>query len=320
MHGTLVLLTSLALLAACTPADTPTQTASVRATEPSASAATASQLASPTATVTPQPRVMTEAQAWSEVRSSLPGVPIVMPTWLPPSVDRSRVQLRELVVTPADPRYVVAYVAPDGAEVNVALGPTPDWRPGDSAIGTRVRNSNAALIYVGGWPATPAAQVLRKARWVEGSYVLRIESERFTGEDLLHVAWSLDRAGAPAPKNPYVRLKPGVCAARDAAPEETIRRLIGSGDRDAVLDCFSLELLGDYPGYGGWADLPRTSDPKLEPSGETGGRVVIGAGWLFASNPGVAWTQKAHQFFVLGLEDGSWRVYETATAWYSSLP
>jgi hypothetical protein len=266
---------------------------------------------------------MTEEQAWAEVRSSLTGVPIVMPTWLPPSLDRSRVQLRQLVVAPSEPRYVIAYVAPDSAELSVALGPTPEWRPGDSAIGTRVRNSNAAMIYVGGWPTTAGAQVLRRVRWVEGSYVMRIESERFTGEDLLHVAWSLDRIGAPAPKNPYARVKPGVCAARGAAPEETIRRLIGfigSGDRDAVLDCFSLELLGDYPGYYGWADLPRTSDPKLEPSRETGGRVVIGAGWLFASNPGVAWTQQAHQFFVLGLEDGSWRVYETATAWYSSLP
>ena len=218
---------------------------------------------------------------------------------------------------------MIAYVAPDGAELSIGLGPTPDWRPGDSAIGTRVRNSNAALIYVGGWPATPGAHVLRRARWVEGNYVLRIESERFTGDDLLRVAWSLDRTGAPAPKTPYTRVKPGVCAARGAAPEDTVRRLIafvGSGDRDAVLDCFSLELLGESPGYYGWADLPLASDLKLEPSQGTGGRVVIGAGWQFASNPGGAWAQHAHHFFLLGLEDGSWRVYETATAWYTSLP
>ncbi|MDP9251912.1 MAG: hypothetical protein M3O80_02805 [Chloroflexota bacterium] len=266
---------------------------------------------------------MTEEQAWAEVRSSLPGAPIILPMWLPPSVDRSRVQLRQLVLAPSEPRYVIAYVAPGGPELSIALGPTPDVRPGDSAIGTRVRNSNAALIYVGGWPATPEAQVPRKVRWVEGNYVLRIESERFTGDELLHVAWSLDRTGAPAPKTPYTRVKAGVCAARGAVPEDTVRRLIGlvgSGDRDAVLDCFSLELLGDYPGYYGWADLPRASDLQLQPSQATGGRVVIGAGWQFASNPGVAWAQQAHQFFLLGLEDGSWRVYETATAWYTSLP
>jgi hypothetical protein len=284
----------------------------------------ASPAASATATASSQPRVMTEAQAWAEVRSSLPGVPIVLPTWLPPSVDRSRVQLRQLVLAPTEPRYVIAYVAPDGADVSIALGPTPDVRSGeDSAIGTRVRNSNAALIYIGGWPATPGAHVLRKVRWVEGNYVLRIESERFTGDDLLRVAWSLDRTDAPAPKTPYTRVKPGVCAARGAAPEETVRRLIafvGSGDRDAVLDCFSLELLGESPGYYGWADLPLASDVKLEPSQGTAGRVVIGAGWRFASNPGGAWAQQAHHFFLLGLEDESWRVYETATAWYSSLP
>ena len=254
------------------------------------------------------------------VRSSLPTVPIVLPTWLPLSVDRTRVEVRGIGSGPtgpaADPRYTVAYVAPSGAAVIIGLGQESDI--GSSKIGTRVRNSPAVLSF----GTMESSGPWKRIRWRENGYDLRIDSN-FSGDDLLHVAWSLDRAGAPAPKNPYVRLKPGVCAARDAAPEETIRRLIGfigSGDRDAVLDCFSLELLGDYPGYGGWADLPRTSDPKLEPSRETGGRVVIGAGWLFASNPGVAWTQQAHQFFVLGLEGGSWRVYETATAWYSSLP
>jgi hypothetical protein len=186
-----------------------------------------------------------------------------------------------------------------------------------------VRNSAAALIYVGGWPATSGAQVLRRARWVEGNYVLRIESERFTGEDVLHVAWSLDRAGAPAPKNPYTRAKPGVCAAKGAAPEDTVRRLlafVGAGDRDSVLDCFSLELLGDYPGYSGWSELPRASDVKMQAPSALGGRFVIGAGWTFASDPGGAWGQQAHQFFTLGHEDGSWRVYETATAAYAPPP
>jgi len=320
MRGSLAVVVSLALIAACTPTDLPTPTAAVRTAEPPTAAPSsplASVAVSAKPTPSPQPRVMAEAQAWAEVRSSLPGVPIILPTWLPPSVDRSRVQLRQLVTDPSAPQYVVAYVAPEGPELSIALGPTPDVRSGDSALGTRVRNSGAALIYVGGWPATSGAVVTRKVRWVEGNHVLRIESERFTGEDLLHVAWSLDRTGAPPPKNPYTRQKPGVCAARGAAPEETVRRLvgfIGSGDRDAVLDCFSLELLGEYPGYYGWADLPRASDLKLSPPSALAGRFVVGAGWLFASDPGGAWGQQAHHFFTVGLEDGSWRVYETATA------
>jgi hypothetical protein len=261
-----------------------------------------------------------EAAVWAKVRAELPTVPIIHPTWLPQAVDRTRVQLRGIGYGPtgpaADPRYTVAYLAPSGASIIIALGQETDI--GGSKIGTRVRNSSAVLSFGSSSSTGP----FKRIRWRENGYDLRIDTD-FSGDDLLHVAWSLDRAGAPAPKNPYVRVKPGVCAARGAAPEETIRRLIGfigSGDRDAVLDCFSLELLGDEPGYYGWADLPRASDPKLEPSRESGGRVVIGAGWLFATNPGLAWTQQAHQFFVLGLEDGSWRVYETATAWYSTLP
>ena len=155
--------------------------------------------------------------------------------------------------------------------------------------------------------------------------MLRIEADRFTGEDLLHIAWSLDRAGAPAPKNVYTRAKPGVCAARAAAPEETVRRLltfVGTGDRDAVVDCFSLEFLGEtpYPGIGAWADLPRASDLKLSPPSALAGRFAISAGWLFASDPGGAWNQQAHHSFVLGLEDGSWRVYEIGTAMYGPPP
>lgn len=264
---------------------------------------------------------MDEAQAWAEVRSSLLAVPIILPTWLPPSVDRTRVEIRELVRDPADPRYAIAYVAPSGATILIALGPAPDIA--GSGYGMRVRNSGAVLSFPTSLWSDLSTPALRRVRWVEGRYVLRIESERFTGEDLLHVAWSLDRTGAPASKNPYTRVKPGTCAARGAAPEETVQRLlslVGAGDRDAVLDCFSLELLGDYPGYGGWADLPRASDVKMQPPSELGGRFVVSAGWTFASDPGGAWGQQAHQFFTLGLEDGSWRVYETGTAAYAPPP
>jgi hypothetical protein len=297
MRGSCVLVTVLVLITACTRAETP------------ATATTPPALAQP------------EANAWATVRSALPAVPIILPTWLPASVDRTRVEVRGIGYGPqgpaADPRYTVAYVAPSGAAIIIGLGQESDI--GASKIGTRVRNSPAVLSF----GTMESSGPWKRIRWQENRYVLRIESDRFSGDDLLHVAWSLDGTGAPALKNPYTRVKPGACAAQAAAPEETVRRLlafVGSGDRDAVMDCFSLELLGDTPGYGGWADLPRTSDVNLRMSYELGGRVVVGAGWTFASNPGGAWGPQAFQFFTLGLEDGSWRVYEAATAVYSPPP
>lgn len=321
MRSSSALLVALVLVGACARVDTPTPTAAVRTDVPSASAVpTPSPVAAATAPTAP-PRVLAEAQAWAEVRSTMPGVPIILPTWLPSSVERTRVEIRELVDDPAAPRYAVAYVAPNGAAILLALGPASDI-PG-SGVGTRVRNSSAALSFSSDLWSEPSKPSPRRVRWVEGPYVLRIDSERFTGEDLLHVAWSLDRTGAPAPKNPYTRVNPGVCAARGAAPTETVQRLlgfVGGRDRDAVLDCFSLELLGDYPGYGGWAELPRASDIKLQPPSDLGGRIVVAANWMFASDPGGAWGQQAFQVFVLGLEEGSWRVYETGTAMYGPPP
>jgi hypothetical protein len=254
------------------------------------------------------------------VRSALPTVPIVLPTWLPASVDRTRVEVRGIGNGPtgpaADPQYRVAYVAPSGKVIIIALGQESDI--GGSRIGTRVRNSSAVLSF----GTVESSGPWKRIRWRENGYDLRIDSD-FSGDDLLHVAWSLDGAGAPALKNPYTRVKSGVCAAKGAAPVETVRRLlsfVGAGDRDSVLDCFSLELLGDYPGYGGWSDLPRASSVDLQTPSGLGGRFVIGAGWTFASDPGGAWGKQAHQFFTLGLEDGSWRVYETATAAYAPPP
>jgi hypothetical protein len=252
------------------------------------------------------------------VRSTHPAVPIIVPTWMPPSIDRSRVEVRGIGFGPApasEPLYRVAYLAPSGATILFALGPQIDI-PG-SGIGTRVRNSAAVLSFETVLFSEPNKPASRRVRWQEGKHVLRIESDRFTGEDLLHVAWSLDPTGAPAPKNPYSRVKPGVCAIGNAPPEDTVRRLlsfVGGHDRHSVMDCFSLELLGEYPGYGAWADLPTASNVVLHPPSPVGGRTVVGASWSFASDPGGAWGRQAFQFFTLGLENGAWRVYETATA------
>lgn len=269
----------------------------------------------PVTATTPPPLAQAEADAWGMVRSALSGVPIIIPTWLPSSIDRTRVEVRGVGHGPSgDPRYTVAYVAPSGAAIVFALGPATDV-PG-SGMSTRVRNSPAVLSFPSDL-SDPTQRAPRQIRWQEGGHVLRIETDRFTGEDLLHVAWSLDRAGAPAPKTPHTRVKRGVCAIGAAPPEDTVRLLlsfVGGRDRDAVIDCFSLELLGEYPGYASWADLPTTSNVTLRLPSDLGGRKVIGATWSFASDPGGAWGRQAHQFFVLGLEDGAWRVYQTATA------
>jgi hypothetical protein len=277
----------------------------------------------PASATAPAARAQPEADAWAEVRSALPAVPLIVPTWLPASLDRTRVEVRGIGhgPDPADPVYRVAYVAPGGATLLFALGPASDVA--GSAIGTRVRNSPAVLSFATSLWSDPTKPAPRQVRWQEDRYVLRIETTQFTGEDLLHIAWSLDRSGAPAPMNPYTRVKPGVCAASSTAPEETVKRLVsfvGTGDRDAVMDCFSLELLGAQPGYGAWADLPRASDLNLRPAAPLAGRVVVGAGWSFASDPGGAWGRQASAFFTLGLEDGRWRVYETGSAAYASPP
>lgn len=214
-----------------------------------------------------------------------------------------------------DPRYEVTYLSSSDAKIVFALGPTSDIA--GSGMGTRVRNSTAVLSFDTSLFTDPSQRSPRRVRWQEGPYVLRIESDRFTGEELLHIAWSLDRTGQPAPKTPYAHVKRGVCAIAGAPPEDTVRLLlsfVGGRDRDSVADCFSLELLGEHPGYAGWADLPTTSNVVLRLSSDVGGRKVIGATWSFASDPGGAWGRAAHQFFTLGLEEGVWRVYETATA------
>src|SRR5712691_9167552 len=80
-------------------------------------AATPTVSPSPTALPSTLPTAL-ERQTWSRVRAVLPrGTPVAAPTWLPPTVDRSRVELREIVTDPADPRYAVAYLAPGGATI-----------------------------------------------------------------------------------------------------------------------------------------------------------------------------------------------------------
>lgn len=277
----------------------------------------------PTTTVTPSParttvaRVMREAEVWAEVRTSLPpGTPVAVPTWLPATVDRDQVELRDLRADPADPRYVVAYLA-GKREIVLALGQMPQID--GSGYGMRVRGVPATLTFPTSLWNDMATPATRRVRWTERGHVLSISSDTFTGDDLLHVAWSLDPIGQPAPANGYTRLNEGACAKVGGAPEETVRALMtltGRHQRDAVLDCFANEYIGEASAGVGtmWADLPAATLNDTKLVSVTGGRPVIQASWTFASDAGGAWGTRPTRFFDLGLEAGRWRIHAINSA------
>ena len=169
-------------------------------TSPAASSALASPVAATSASPAARPRVMSDAVVWAEVRAGLPpGTPVAMPTWLPATLDRDHVELRDLRADPADPRYIVAYLA-GAREIVLALGQVPQIA--GSGYGMRVRGVPATLTFpISLWSdaATPA---MRRVRWIERGRVLSISSDTFTGDDLLHVAWSLDPTTQLAPRTP----------------------------------------------------------------------------------------------------------------------
>lgn len=276
-----------------------------------------SPLASPVALATASPRSMSEALVWAELRARLPpGTPVAMPTWLPASIDREHVELRDVRVDPADPRYVVAYLA-GAREIVFVLGQVPEIT--GSGYGMRVRGVPATLTFpISLWSdaVTPAT---RRVRWTERGRVLSISSDTYTGDDLLHVAWSLDPTSQPPPANAYTRLSEGACARMGGAPDETVRALMtltGRHQRDASLDCFANEYIGEYGvGVGTmWGDLPAAIVNDAKQVSVTGGRPVIQASWTFASDPGGAWGTKPTRFFDLGLESGRWRIHAINSA------
>src|SRR5437762_1547364 len=85
--------------------------------------------------------VADEKQVWARVRGEIPGAaPVTVPIWMPPSVDRGKVQLRALSVLIQDPRYTVAYTASTSGDILFSLGPAPEVRLGEeSGVGVRVR-------------------------------------------------------------------------------------------------------------------------------------------------------------------------------------
>jgi hypothetical protein len=225
-----------------------------------------------------------------------------------------------LVADPSDPRYEVVYSDVRGAQILIALGPFPREVPsGWSGMGTRVRGVGAALMFSGALWTDRTAIAPRVVRWEEGRYVLRVESDRFAGDDLLHVAWYLEQSGKPQPANAYTRNKVGACAKPGAAAEDTVRLLLalsGRGDGDGVLDCYAMEAIGESgpSTVGNWAGLPLASNVKIDGAEEIAGRVQIMANWTFASDPGGAWGTTATRFFLLGPEDDRWRIFGVGSA------
>lgn len=293
----------------------------VRATStPTVATATAAATASASPTVvvvsispspTPEATRTPADPAWQQLRRQVaPGIPVIEPTWMPPVFSSVPVQVS--VVTAAngaDTTYVVAYRT-DRDTVTFSLGgPAPSEVNTSGVGGILVRNSPAILIFP--QYLAQGGQGLRVVSWNEGSYALRIESQTISGDDLLHIAWSLDPMGMPGPA-PAIRAKPGVCA--DAAsPEATMRRLIafiGSRDTDALADCFAFR----GGAYAVWADLPLATLDSIRLVQGTGGRRQLQVSWTFASEPGGVWNLRSTNFFLIGREDGLWRVFAVNTA------
>jgi hypothetical protein len=301
--------------------------ASAPTTIPSATPATATVPPSSTIVLTPAPTaspapatVMTEAAAWSRVKSATQSS-VAMPTWLPPSIDRATVEVTDLAAAPAGPRYTVVYRTAQGGAIAFALGPA-DPIPG-SGMGVVVRGQDASLTFPSTVFTDPAKPARRRVRWVEGPLVLSITSDVFTGDDLLRIAWNLDPFSAPPPKNAFSRTADACGATGPEATVRTLVSLIGRQRTEAVADCFSAEYLG-RSGMGVpdmWASkLPTATLDGVSPRTPIGGRPVVQVSWTFASDPGGAWNQKQTMFFTLGLESDRFRIYEIGTAGGGPVP
>jgi|GEM_PF-2594165 len=261
--------------------------------------------------------------SWQQLRQNMPvGVPIIEPTWLPSVFDRVASQMSAVTTSrAADTTYVVSYTAGrDRVLISLrgiataASSPAPGLQ---SAIGMVVRRSPAILSFSSDLFQRPDAGGLRVVSWTEGGYAMRIESETITGDDLLHIAWSLDQTSAPG--SPTARTKPSTCA-DPGSSETTARRLIaliGGHDRDALGDCFASEVAG-YAAA--WADLPMATLDSIRPVQGAGGRDQLQVSWTFSSDPGGAWTTRPTNFLLIGREDGLWRIFAVNTAPFPKAP
>lgn len=252
-----------------------------------------------------------EADAWPRIRAALPGGPAAQPTWLPGSVDRSVVELRTLRVSPAR-EYEVVYRDNTGARIaTFRLGEVE--RLNTSAVEfCCVRGARATAL----GPGDQSRDGVRQVRWEEQRRTLSITSDRLSSENLLRIAWSLDRTTMP-PLQSEMRQRTGACAS-SATPEDTVARLLsltGSRDLEAVFDCFASDaLIAIGSELRTWAELPAVTGISVRRSSEFGGRSWVEATWTFVSAPGVTWSSTNTRFFLVGQDGGPFRIYEVTGA------
>ena len=277
---------------------------------------------SPAAAKPVEALVASETEVWSRIRAAFPTGPVAMPIWLPSEVDRSRVELRILRTTPTREYEVVYRDAAGASLLNLRLGPVQPVQ--ESAVSMCcVRGAQATLHLATRLFSDPALIGMRQMRWEEQRRTLTITSERIKGEDMLRIAWSLDRTTAPP--NAYLSSHPqsGACASSTSA-EGTVVRLLsltGSGNRDALIDCYSSDAIA----VGGldvasWAGLPATKDVAVSRGADVAGRTWVAATWRFTSAAGGPWGEVNTRFFLLGREEGVWRIYEVGSAPFSTPP
>lgn len=277
---------------------------------------------SPAAVTLVEALVATENEVWTRIRAVFPTGPVALPTWLPTEVDRSRVELRILRTTPTR-EYEVVYRDTTGTSlVNFRLGSVEPVQ--ESAVSMCcVRGAQATLHLATRLFSDPALPGMRQMRWEEQGRTLSITSERIKGEDVLRIAWLLDRTTAP--RNAYLSSHPpsGACASPVSA-EGTVATLLlltGSGNRDALIDCYSSDAIAvGGLGVASWAGLPATKAATITRGAEIAGRAWVAATWTFTSSAGGPWGETNTRFFLLGREEGVWRIYEVGSAPFSTPP
>ena len=300
-----ILAVGLALLGCTAPALVVPSPSPTAATEVVASP---SPLATSTATrPTATPQLASEDAAWAAVQAALPAAPLIRPTWLPDTVDR-----RAVAYLVDGSSYRVTYRMNGGDRLGVffAFGPQPTLLPPPvSMVGIRVRGVPAVFAF----PATDFSSM--RVSWREGASDLAIQIGEIRGEDLLQIAWSLD---PPAPQTPRARV--GACAPDRAPPDAVVRRLFelaSSGDAAAVADCWSRDRVAeDTSVFAHWSVLGPTSQLDIRYSSRIAERYWVMVTFTFARDPSAFQGPHKTLFYQVGVEEGRWRIFETATGIY----
>ena len=292
---------ALALVGCTTPvtlAPTPSPSGTTAPTAPTPSA-------SATARPTPPPQIATEDAAWAAIRTAVPTAPLIRPAWLPNYVDRRTVAY---AIDGASYRVTYNVNGGDRMAVRFGLGPLPPLGPAPvSAIGIRVRGVPAAFEF----PSNDFSRT--RIVWRESTAELAIEGGEIRGDDLLQTAWALAPGATPAP-----RTRVGSCAPDRAEPDQVVRRLFElatSGDADAVADCWSRDRVAENLGmFAIWSKLGPTSDLEIRYGPRVATRYWVSVTFTFARDPSAFQGPRKLLFCQVGVEEGRWRIFESATA------